>query len=487
MLTKSNYLLGLQCSKLLWITKNCKEKVPELSETTNAIMKEGEVVGEFARFLYPDGVDLSNEEFDLNIIKTKKLLEKRVPLFEAGFLVDDLYSRVDILVPVGDDEWEIVEVKSATSVKDVNIHDVSFQKYVYEKVGLNIKSCAILHLNNQYIRNGEIELIELFYKEDVTEKVEEFSLGIEKRIEDMVRIINSKEEPGILIGAYCDKPYECSLKAQCWQDVPGNSVFDFNGIRKKKAFELYDSGIKLMKEVSDDVKLNEKQKIQRLVAKSGEKYIDKEKVKSFLDGLNYPIYYLDFETVQFSIPRFNKSKSYTQIPFQYSLHIQENPDGELKHVSFLAKGAEDSREMFLQSLKENLGDAGDILVYNHSFEISRIRECVVAFMDFGEWAEENILPRIKDLADVFRGFWYYDLRQKGSASIKAVLKLFSDLKYNDLDISKGDVASLEFKRVTYRDVSEEERFRVRENLEKYCELDTLAEVEIIKGLRKIFE
>jgi hypothetical protein len=113
-----------------------------------------------------------------------------------------------------------------------------------------------------------------------------------------------------------------------------------------------------------------------------------------------------------------------------------------------------------------------------------MNEGQMAFPEFNDWHENNILSRIKDLWDVFRNFWYYDPKQLGSASIKYVLPVLSDLSYSEMDIKNGILASLEYERVTFGDVDEEEKKRVRDALEKYCELDTLAEVEIIEGLRK---
>ena len=142
----------------------------------------------------------------------------------------------------------------------------------------------------------------------------------------------------------------------------------------------------------------------------------------------------------------------------------------------------------MQMLKDKMGKRGSILVYNQGFEKGVMRESATALPEFREWYEENIEPRVKDLLDVFRDFAYYDPRQKGSASIKAVLPVLSDLKYSDLEISEGMFASLEYERVTYDpEVSEEERLRVRDNLEEYCEMDTLAEVEIVGALGEILK
>ncbi len=487
LLTKSNYLTGLQCPQLLWITKNDKYRFPKLSEVEKAKFTSGDLVGELAKKLYPDGIDLSELDFQNNLRRTTENLKKRLPLFEAGFMIEGLYARADILVPTGKDHWDIVEVKSATKIKDVNIDDVSFQKYVYEKAGLKIRNYFILHVNNQFVKNGEIEPLEFFVKADILEKVEENFVDIEKRVANMLKIINSKEEPKCSIGVHCTKPYECSLDFECWKDVPEGSVFEFSRMLKKKCFELYDSGTIKMSDVPEDIKLNDKQGIQRRLARDGGKHVDEKEINNFLKGLNYPVYYLDFETINPAVPRFNKSKPYQQIPFQYSLHIQEKAGGKLKHISFLAEGMNDPRPMFLQSLKDKLGEAGTILVYNQSFEISRIKEGIMAFDEFEEWGEKNILPRIKDLLDVFRNFWYYDSMQKGSASIKAVLPVMSDLSYSDLDIKKGDVASFEWERVTFGDVEDKERESVYKALEKYCELDTLAEVEIVDALWEVMK
>jgi len=496
-LTKSKYLKGLQCPRLLWVAVNDKARIPEHDEITLKKFKDGEMIGFLATKNFLDGVDLSNQEFVENIENTREVLKKRKPIFEAGFFPGNLYSRVDVLVPVGKNMWDIVEVKSATRVKDVDVHDVSFQKYVCEKEGLKIRKCFVMHVNNAYVKKGEIEPKELFVQTDVTKEVEKFSKGIEKRIENMLKIINSKKEPKCSIGVYCSDPYDCDLKNKCWIDVPEGNVFEFYGMLKKKCFELYDGGIVRIKDVSEDIRLNDKQMIQRRLASDGGKHTDKKQIQNFLNNLKYPIYYLDFETINPAIPKFDGMKPYQRIPFQFSLHIQKEEGGKLKHISFLADGVDDPRPKFLESLKENLGSEGSVLVYNQSFEKGVLRECCDAFPEFEEWYEGNILPRIKDLWDVFRNFYYYDSEQKGSASIKAVLPVMSDLSYEGMEIGKGDLASLEWERVVFglggseggsggggSGVAVGEKKKIMKALEKYCELDTLAEHEIILGLRK---
>ena len=484
MLTKSNYLLGLQCPKLLWISKNAKNRLPEIDAIQEQKFKDGNLLGELATKVFPKGQAVPTNDFKETLKQTELLMLEKIPIFEASFRVGNLYLRTDILFPVGN-EWDIIEVKSATKVKDINLHDVSFQKYVCELAGLKIRKCFLMHINNEYVKKGEVEPRELFVQTDITDQVEEYIKGIKDRIEDMLEIINSIKEPKISIGCYCSDPYDCPLRNECWKDIPDGSVFEFYRMLKTKTFELYDDGIVKLNEVPDSVKLNDKQKIQRILSENGGIHLDKDQIKFFLKNLKYPIYYLDFETINPSIPKFDGMKPYKRIPFQFSLHIQDKPDGKLKHISFLADGVDDPRPKFMQALKDNLGEKGDIIVYNQGFEKGVMNECADSFPEFREWYDENILPRVKDLWDVFRNFWYYDPKQKGSASIKAVLPVLSNLKYSDLEIKKGDVASFEWERITFlENVSDEEKEKVRKALEKYCELDTLAEFEIIKGLKK---
>ncbi len=480
-LTKSNYLIGLQCPKLLWITKNDKERIPDPDKVAQATFKTGDLIGVLATKVFPEGIDLSNLKFQENIETTKDSLILRKPLFEAGFVVDDLFSRADILLPVEKDKWDIIEVKSATKVKDINLHDISFQKYVYEKAGLKIRKCILMHVDGEYVRNGEIEPSEFFIGEEVTDKIPDYSIGIEDRIKSMFEVI-SGSEPEFSVEDILTNEYDNICLDEFMNNLPNGNIFEFYRMLKRKKVELYKEGYVKIKDIPENVRLNDKQKIQRRLDFDGGKHVDKLGIKNFLNKIKYPIYYLDFETIAPAVPKFDGMKPYQRIPFQFSLHVQDKPNGELKHISFLAEGMSDHRLKFMQSLKDNLGKEGSIVVYYQSFEKGVMNECSDVLPEFKEWYENNIIPRILDLWQLFHDFSYYDPKQKGSSSIKYILPVFSDLGYGEMDIKNGALASLEYERVTFEDVSEEDRTKVMKALEKYCELDTLAEVEIVNGL-----
>ena len=455
MLTKSNYLLGLQCPRLLWTYKNNKENIPKISEDAQFRFDEGNKVGQLAKQLYPKGIDIE-EDFKYNLRKTKEFIKKGVPLFEPSFLTQDLYARADILIPKGK-KWDIIEVKSSTKVKPINIQDLAFQRNVYEKAGLKIRKCYLMHLNKEYRLKSKLSVKKLFKLKDLTEEVKKASIDIQERIDGMFNILNG-ELPETNIGKQCNNPYECVLKKECWSYLPKNNVCELYWSTKK--FDLLNQGILLLKDIPEDFKLNDKQKIQI----KGKTHIDKENIKKWLDKLEKPVYYMDFETFATAIPRYKGCKPYEYICFQYSIHVGK------EHYEYLAKGLRDPRKMFLNSLLKRLGSKGSIVVYNKSFEINRLKE-LGAFYDVDV---SSYISRIVDLMDVFRGFWFYDPMQKGSCSIKAVLPCFG-LDYSDLDICCGSLASLEFFR-GFSDVA------VRKSLLKYCERDTWAEVVIVEGL-----
>ncbi len=262
MLTKSNYLIGLQCPKWLWIAKNDKERIPEPDKITQANFETGDLIGVLATKIFPDELDLSALPFTENLEATKDSLILRKPLFEAGFLVDDLFSRVDILLPVGRDKWDIIEVKSATKVKDINIHDVSFQKYICEKAGLRIRKCILMHVNNEYVRSGEIEPKEFFVQTDITDKIPEYSMEIEENIKRMFEIINGSE-PDFSIDDFLTIEYDNLCLDEFMASLPENNIFEMYRMFKKKKVELYKEGIVKMTDITESVKLNDKQKIQR--------------------------------------------------------------------------------------------------------------------------------------------------------------------------------------------------------------------------------
>ena len=482
-LSKSKYLNGLQCPKYLWMLFHDPERIPEPDAGTQRIFDQGHMVGELAKKLFPSGIDIEADDFIANIRQTEELFQQRKTLFEAGILAGNIFARADILNPTGGDEWDLIEVKSATKVKDINVHDVSFQKLCCQRLGLKIRKCFLTYINNEYVKDGEIDPEQLFSTEDITARVEAVSSGMQDRIDAMFEIISEEECPDISIGKQCSDPYDCPLKEVCWDFLPENNVFDLYGAGNI-SFNLIQDGVLAIKDIPDGFKLSEKQQIQKDCELSADCYTNQEGIKRFLQTLRYPLYYLDFETFSPAVPMFDGTKPYKRIPFQFSLHVVEEENSRPKHFAFLAEGTDDPRPKFLSELKKVLGDKGSIVVYNQAFEKGVLKELSEAFSGYSDWVDD-VLGRIIDLLTPFRSFHYYHPLQRGSASIKKVLPALTGWSYEGMDISNGEDASVAFQEVTYGDVPEELRSKVRENLAKYCELDTRGMVEIVDKLKEL--
>lgn len=482
LISKSKFLNGLQCVKLLWTHYNAKELIPETDAATQAVFDQGHEVGELAKLLFPGSIEVAREASSLQetIDATKEALKARQPLFEAAIAAGGGYARADILNPVDDDAWDVYEVKSATKVKDVNLHDLAFQVHVYRAAGLKIRRSHLVHLNSDYVRRGEIDPASLFAVKDLTADIAPLVSGISASVAKQQNVIEQPASPAITIGQHCDDPYGCPLKDQCWSFLPEHSVFDlYRG--GKKTWSLFEAGVRGIEDIGDGIRLTGNQAIQRAAVTSGQAHIDRNGIRAFLDRLTHPLCFLDFETFNAAIPLLDGTKPYQQVPFQFSLHIQREPGGELEHSGFLADGAGDPRPEFMRRLKEALPGSGNVVVYNQGFETRILRECAEFLPEYARWTD-RIKRRIIDLLEPFRAFHYYHPDQRGSASIKAVLPTLTDGGYSQLEIQEGGTASREYLRVTFGEVDEPERRRVRAALEDYCSLDTQAMARIVDAL-----
>ena len=489
-LSKSTFLMGRQCSKLLWFRYNAKDQIPAPDEAKQAVFDQGTEVGELAQQLFPGGIEIDTApgDFDGAIRRTQEALKQHRPIYEATFAYGGGYARADILVPVAGNAWDLVEVKSTTSLKDeVHLPDIAFQAFVLTGAGNKLRKCFLAHINNEFVRHGPIDPKKFFTLEDVTKPVSAMTRDIEEQIDAMQRVIGLKSHPDIQIGPQCDNPYTCALHDHCWSFLPEASVFTlYRG--GAKSFSLLQQGIQKLADIPADVTLTDNQAIQRSVLLAGQPHIDRPALAAFLGQLEYPISYLDFETIGTAIPLFDDASPYQQIPFQYSLHIVRQPGGKSsfdpEHHSFLAEGTADPRPEFMRQLREALPATGSVVTYNASFENSRLKECCEVLPEFKPWLQK-VTPRVVDLLLPFRGFRYHHQDQNGSNSMKAVLPALTGTGYEKLAIQEGGAASREFLRVTFGDVTAAERSRVRRDLEEYCGLDTLGMVQIVDRLKQL--
>lgn len=483
LLTKSKFLNGLDADALLWRVVNQPESIPQPDAFTQFIFDNGTAVGVLAQQYFEKGIDLTDFDFIKNIEQTQAALAHRQPIFEAGFLSHRFYARVDILLPVDDDHWDIIEVKSSTKQKDIHVWDLAFQQFVLEQSGLKIRQTKVMLINNQYVKQGDLSIQDLFYFENVTHLVNEFLPKIPDLAENMLKVMDLPACPEFDMKELFKGEYSNVFRDEFLANLPKGSVFDFYGMSKKKALDLWLSGFKMLKDVPETIQINSKQRIQKETAISGKPYINPTKIREFIDELQYPIYHLDFETFNPAVPIFDGTKPYMHLPFQYSLHI-EQADGTIEHKAYLHTETTDPRVNLFEQLRQDIGEKGSILVYYEPFEKSRIKEWAAVKPEDAEWAE-GLLNRTRDLMQPFGDFHYYHPDQQGSCSIKNVLPVLSDLTYEGMPIADGGQAMSAYSSYFIHQNPHENRGELIQNMLDYCEQDTWAMVLILRKLKEL--
>lgn len=478
-LSKSDYIKGINCIKWLWLKKNRKDLIPEYSSIELASFAIGDIAQDMARDYYPGGVmvEAPTDDVEKGAELTKELSKKHQILYEAtAKLPNGCFCRIDVLIKNGR-TWDLIEIKSANKVKPYYIDDLAFQKYVFENAGYKVKNCKVLHLNKDYVRHGELNIKELFKEEDVTDAVNKKFDDIEPIIKDMLRAQVAKKEPNITLHATC---LDCSFYHYCGKDMPEYSVFDL--LSKKAADEFYQKHHSAeIKDLPIEWCSTKKQLIDYNSYVDDKIHAEPKLIKEWLAGLEYPLYYFDYETVSPPIPLFDNSYPYLRIPFQFSLHIQKELHGKLEHVEYLHQENSDPRRSIAETLVKNCGKKGSVIVYYQSFEKGRNEELAELFPDL----RDDILAineRVVDLCDPFKKQLLYSPKQKGSASIKDVLPAFTDLSYKGMAIANGDDAMMKYLAFLNDAQTADETKQMFEDLLKYCEQDTLAMVLLMDVL-----
>lgn len=493
-LSKSKYTRFCQCPKMLWLDKN-KPEVAVMDEALQKRFEEGNEVGDLAMGLLGNYVEVTTLHSDgsLNIpamlAKTKSLVAAgEQNICEASFQAKNCFCAVDIL-HAENDGYAIYEVKSSTQISEVYLWDVAYQKWLLEQAGINVTGAYIVHIDNEYVKDGDIDIHKLFKIESVWEEIMPYCNLVEGNVVYAQEYMKQAEEPDMPLGGQCNNPYACAYWQYCSRNLPSPSVFDLYRMNFKKACEYYNSGIATFEDcLNSGIKLSEKQLTQIKHAQLElPTYVDKAGVQQFLNSLWYPLYFLDFETYQACVPLYDGTRPYQQVPFQYSLHYITVANGELKHKEFLADERHDSRRELAERLCEDIPLGACVLAYNKAFECTRITELAQTYPDLSDKLI-HIKGNIRDLLDVFQGGYVYNRAMGGSFSIKSVLPaIFPDnpnLNYHNLeDVHNGSEAMGAY--FELRKMEGEERERLRQSLLAYCKLDTMAMVMLWQRLKEL--
>lgn len=492
-ISKTDYLVYRDCPKNAWLKKHKPEiyNASELSAFERLIIDTGNEVDTYAQQLFPTGVAVDGRDTEAEEETQKYLGQKAPTIFQPVFRKENFLAACDILkYDEETDSYSIHEVK-ASNEADANLHyyDLAFQLVLLRMCGLKVTSTKLIHLNRDYVRKGEIEITKLFAEDDVTEEIEALVPEVEAEMEKAFTYLSQEKEPSgsCVCKESRGRSRHCTTFKYSNPEVPAYSVHDISriGLSKAKLRELIDSNILSLKDVPEEIKLTDAQRNQVDAYKYDKVTIDREGIREELDALQFPLYFLDYETFPAAIPRFDGFSPYQQIPFQYSLHIQRTPGGELEHKEYLYMGTEDPTPGLVDALRRDIDPTGSVIVWNKMFERGRNEEMgkripeAAAFMD-------SVNSRLYDLMDVFKKQYYVHKDFKGSTSIKKVLPVLApQLSYKVLGIQEGATATESWNKVVTGQTTPEEAARIEYDLKVYCGLDSLAMVEIYKALREL--
>jgi hypothetical protein len=479
---KSLFVAGLKCRLKLW---NLFYR-PDLASPENLSaryrMDIGIEIGQLSRALFPRGqaVEAISEDLQAVLDRTAACIaDSSVPaIFEAGFLFDQIFVRVDVLERSVQGRWNLIEVKSGIEIKEHYLFDLWIQYYVLTGLGIRIEKAGILRLNKDYTyRGGRHDLVRLFDFRDLSLKVKALTPALVPKLKHLQDVIASDQPPEVEPSKLCAG---CEFFDSCTRNKPLNWIYYLPRISEKKWNILTGSGIDDIAEIPENVELSPLQAIIRRCTIYNKQFIDPELEKT-LETFRFPVYFLDFESFCPAVPRYSGTRPYQHIVFQWSCHIGRK-DGNLQHAHFLHNEDTDPRPDFVASLLDCVRDEGTIVHYG-TFERTRIRSL---FEETPRFASElrKIFRRLTDLSRIIQKYYYHP-GFKGSYSIKSVLPaMVPGMSYDDLEIQDGENASFQYMRMIDTSTKDREKEIIRNSLLKYCRRDTQALAEIYSGLKK---
>ncbi len=456
------------------------ELITSISLAQQRIIEQGSEVGVLARQQFPEGMLIGGKNSRDAVRQTQTAIEGgHTCLFEAAFLFDNLLVRCDLLQKQASGAWDIIEVKSSTDVKEDHLHELAFQLYVVTGQGLPVQHTHLMHINRNCVAP---DLSNLFLTEETTSEGNALLPNIPERVTSFRTILTQDTELDIPISKACIKPHPCPITHYCWRDVPEHSVFTIPRLSDTKLDDLVEQGLLSVFDLPAAYPLSAKQRAYVDAVMENRPSIDADSIRNALSKLDYPIHFLDFETVNPAVPRFDGLRPYNQIPFQYSCHLLQR-DGKLLHREYLHTDTSDPRLPLLQSLLSHIAGSGSVVAYNTSFEKQILKSLVATFPEYAP-AIRSIIDRLWDQLAIFNKHYLHP-DFLGSNSIKSVLPvLVPSLSYQKLGVQKGDDAQAVWETMIQMTDGLQKQKMIAD-LKAYCHLDTLAMVEIHRALQKI--
>ncbi|MDH5533332.1 MAG: DUF2779 domain-containing protein [Candidatus Pacebacteria bacterium] len=498
-LSKSDYMLFLRHPAWLWLKKFEKHKLPPVDDNLQAMFDAGNEFESYANRLFPDAVKLgfnNYSEYQSLTYRTEQEIIRGTKIILQGRLeADGITCIFDVLIRVGDKEFDLIEIKASTKSKPEHEYDLAFQMLVLEKAGYSVRNISVIHANKEYVREGEIDPVGITSITDVTMEVKALKSTTEQQLIEAFKLLSSGECPD-LSPRYVNRIGVPKVRwFEDWMEIfttlkPNDDPYNVYKISYPNAEQigkLEDAGITQLADIPEDIALRAKQIAQIQTTKTNKRILELDKIKDFLDTFHYPLYFFDYETFSSVIPQFDLCKPYTDYPFQYSLHVLDSPDAELRHVEYLHADKTNPMPGLLKQLNNDIGDSGTVLTWNMSYEKGCNDRMAALYPEHADFLSQ-LNERIDDLMIPFSKMWFFDKDFFGSASVKKVMPVLApELSYKELNVGDGLLARRMWTQTVLEGRHEANRDEIMDDLSKYCTLDTFAMVRIYEELKKLVE
>ena len=477
-------MAGVQCLKRLYLLVHEPRLEPK-PDADEPISQQGREVGLLARQLFPGGVEVSGAGSLEEAIGTTRELVRNpevAAIFDGAFEHKGVIVKTDILQRRKENHWRLVEVKSTADLKDHHLEDVAIQSYVLSGSGLKLASVWLAHINREYVLTGTIvDPRQFFSFRNLTQRAQNLQPELTFRLHSQFRILAMPKPPDVPTGPHCTAPVVCEFFYHCNHSLPEDHIGYLPRLHASAAELLEEMGVESIHDIPADFELSEFQRRVCTAMQTRRAWFSAE-LKTEFESLKYPLYFMDFETVNPAIPRFSGMHPYDHLPFQWSVHVQTQPGEMPEHFDFLAMDGSDPRHAFISSLSDALGDSGSIVVYNEQFESQRLWELAGWLPEYTQRIRD-IQRRLWDLLPVVRTHVYHPAFG-GSFSLKAVLPaLVPEMTYEGMEVANGQAAGLAWETMIGGNSSDAEQQVKRQALLDYCGQDTLALVTLVEKLR----
>lgn len=475
-LTKSQFKTYLDCPMHLWAEANKLLDPVKNSVFLQHLGRQGYKVEDLAE-------QMLVEKMNANYPKGSSLK------FQQQLKDGNYEAVVDVVIHNAEtDTYDLYEVKSSSHAKREHGYEITFQ-YLLAKSQFSVGKCYLVHINNNYVRKGALNLEKLFVIEDMTEQIKKYEDEVLLLRQQAKDLLSSSTPPS---NDTCLDPKSCVCLDLCHYNLPKFSIFDLPDTNRQSIQyqNLLAQNIRDLSFIPKDFPLTTHQRRFLESFTKNSPIIEKNQLKQKLSQLKYPLYFLDYETFGPAVPMHDGYKPYQNLVFQYSLHIVSKPnDRKILHKEFLHTTADEPSRAFCESLFSHIGEKGSIISWYKGFENSRNKELAQLQPEFKDRLL-SLNERTFDLMEIFSKLTYVDYKFRGSSSIKNVLPvLVPELNYENLNINKGDVAMLMWAEMVYgrkgHPSLQLDKEQIKKDLLEYCQMDTWAMVEIWQKLKKL--